>query len=583
MKSIRRVLRAMRPYRAQVILNWICMAFLVAADLGIPRMLQRIIDQGIKAGNSALILQSSLIMVGLILVSAGATVGITVFAVRVSQSVGADLREALFSRVLSLSARNLDRWRTGQLITRSSSDVQQVTQFVFFTGRMFLRVPLVAVGAVTMMVLTDWRLALIMLFILPAATLIFLWYAGRAQPMFMDVQRKLDRLNAIFQENLSGVRVVKAFVRARHEKDRFEQINADLTTRSVRVGRFLAILMPSLHYLVNIGIVLVVGLGGFLAVRAELSVGQIIAFNSYLLWILMVLSHLGAMVSFISASDASAQRIYEVLDEAPAIADGAGASPLIDSEGHVALRDVGFAYNSHEHEPVLQDVNLTVKPGETVAILGTTGSGKSSLINLVPRYYDVALGEVAVDGRDVRTLTLESLRRAIGLVPQDTVLFTGTIRDNIRFGRPDADDAQVIAAAKAAQVHNFIMGLPEGYDSTVGQRGVNLSGGQRQRLAVARALLVQPRVLILDDSTSAVDVETEVALQEALASFGKGRSTILVAQRISSVLGADKIVVLERGRIAAAGTHRELMASCPTYREIYDSQLGDSTGTGETV
>ena len=575
MKSIWRILRSMQPYRGLVIWNWIFMACLVAADLAIPRMLQRIIDRGIGAGNGAVILESSLIMVGLILVSAAATVGITYCAVRVSQYVGADLRRALFARVLSLSARNLDRWQTGQLITRSTSDVQQVTQFVFFTGRMFLRVPLMAVGALIMMVLTDWRLALIMLFILPAATAIFLWYAGRAQPLFLDVQRKLDGMNAIFQENVSGVRVVKAFVRAAHEKERFQRTNADLTDRSIGVGRFLAILMPSLQYLVNLGIVFVVAIGGLLATRSQLSVGQIIAFNSYLLWMLMVLGQLGNMVSFISASGASAERIYEVLDEEPAVTDAPDARPLTAPQGRVAMRDVRFSYDGHEAEDVLQDVDLEIAPGQTLALLGSTGAGKSSLINLVPRYYDVTDGVVEVDGHDVRDLTLDSLRGAIGLVPQESILFTGTIRDNIRFGRPDASNEEVVAAARIAQAHDFITAFPQGYDTMLGQRGVNLSGGQRQRLAIARALLVNPSILILDDSTSAVDVETEVALQEALAGTGGERSTVLVAQRISSVLGADRIAVLEGGRVVAQGTHRDLMAQSPVYREIYDSQLGN--------
>ncbi|MFO7696131.1 MAG: ABC transporter ATP-binding protein [Anaerolineae bacterium] len=583
MQSIWRVLRAMKPYRKQVIYNWLFMACLVAADLALPRMLQRIIDRGINAGNVSVVLQSSLIMVGLILVSAGATVGITVYAVRVSQSVGADLRRELFARVLSLSARNLDQWQTGQLITRLSSDVQQVTQFVFFTGRMFLRVPLVAIGALTMMILTDWRLALIMLFIIPTATVVFLWYASRAQPLFMDVQKRLDRLNTVMQENVSGVRVVKAFVRAIHEKSRFDEINTDFTTRSIRVGRFLAILMPTLHYLVNLGIVFVVAIGGLLAVRAELSVGQIIAFNSYLLWMLMVLGHLGTMVSFISASDASGQRIYEVLDEVPAVTDAADAAHLSEPTGRVALSDATFAYDGHEHEAVLQDIDLALAPGETVALLGSTGSGKTTLISLLPRFYDVTGGQVEYDEHDVRGITLESLRGSIGLVPQETILFTGTIRDNIRYGRPEASDEEVIAAATAAQAHGFIMELPGGYDTQLGQRGVNLSGGQRQRLAIARALLIDPRLLILDDSTSAVDVETEVRLQEALSAGSADRTTLLVAQRISSVLGADKIVVLERGRIAASGTHRELMASSPAYREIYDSQLGNGASTGDAA
>lgn len=583
MQSIWRVFRAMKPYRRQVVYNWLCMACLVAADLALPRMLQRIVDAGIGGGDSRVVLQSALIMVGLILVSASATVGITVFAVRVSQSMGADYRRELFSRVLSLSARNLDQWQTGQLITRLSSDVQQVTQFIFFTGRMFLRVPLVAIGALTMMVLTDWRLSLIMLFILPVATVIFLWYASRAQNMYTQVQNKLDDLNTVFQENVAGVRVVKAFVRALHEKARFERTNTELAGRTIQVGRFLAILMPTLHYLVNLGIVFVVAVGGLLAVQAQLSIGKIIAFNSYLLWMLMVLGHLGTMVSFISSSAASAKRIYEVLDEEPAVTDAPHAVPLQAPAHHIAMEDVVFSYDGHEHEPVLQDVDLTLQRGQMVALLGSTGSGKTSLTSLLPRFYDVQEGQVAVNQTDVRDLKLHSLRGEMGIVPQETVLFTGTIRDNIRYGRPDASDDEVIAAARAAQAHDFILSFPEGYDTQLGQRGVNLSGGQRQRLAIARALLIDPRLLILDDSTSAVDVETEVALQEALAATGRDRATLLVAQRISSVLGADSIVVLERGRIAASGTHRELMASSPTYREIYDSQLGNGASTGDAA
>ncbi len=578
MNSLWRLLRSLRPYRKLIILNWFFMACLVASDLAVPRMLQHLVDRGIVAGDGSVILQSALTMVGLILVSAATTVGITVCAVRTSQRLGADLRRDLFARVLSLSFQNLDQWRTGQLLTRLSSDIQQVTEFTFFTGRMFLRVPLVFVGSLTLMALTNWRLSLMLLFIIPAATILFLWYTNRAEPMFMQVQRRLDRLNTILQENVAGVRTVKAFVRAAHENARFGQVNTDFMERSIRVGRFLAILPPTLQYLVNLGIVFVVGVGGLLAMRGQLSLGEILAFNSYLLWMMLVLSHLGMMVSFISASAASAQRIYEVLDQTPAIADGATALP--DATGQVALEDVAFAYNGHEHEPVLQDINLTMTPGQTVALLGATGSGKSTLISLLPRFYDVDQGQVTLDDYDVRALTLESLRAQIGLAPQETLLFSGTIRDNICYGRPEASDEEVIAAAQAAQAHAFIMRFPEGYDTLLGQRGVNLSGGQKQRLAIARALLMQPRLLILDDSTSAVDVATEVEIQEALEASGAGRTTLLVAQRISSVLGADQIVVLEGGRIMAVGSHRELLASCAIYREIYASQLGNGAGGG---
>jgi len=584
MNMIWRLLRSMSPYRRLILLNWLCMVFLVAADLAIPRMLQQTVDRGILAGNADVILHSSLIMVGLILVSAAATVGMTVCAVRTSQRLGADLRRDLFARVLSLSFHDLDPWRTGQLLTRLSSDIQQITQFTFFTGRMFLRVPLVFAGSLILMALTNWRLALIMGFIIPAATLVFLWYANRAQPLFMQVQRRLDRLNTILQENVAGVRAVKAFVRAAHENARFGRVNADLTERNIRVGRFLAILPPTLQYLVHLGIVFVVGAGGLLAMRGQLSLGEILAFNSYLLWLMMSLGHLGMMVSFISASAASAQRIFEVLDQTPTVTDG--ATTLSAAPRRVALRGVDFAYDGHEHEPVLQDITLTLEPGQTVALLGATGSGKSTLISLLHRFYDVTRGQVTLDdgcmsSYDVRALTLDSLRAQIGLTPQETLLFSGTICDNIRYGRPEASDEEVVAAAQAAQAHDFITGFPDGYDTLLGQRGVNLSGGQKQRLAIARALLVQPRLLILDDSTSAVDVETEARIQEALDASRAGRTTLWVAQRISSVLGADQIVVLEGGRIMAVGSHRELLATCAIYREIYDSQLGDGAGGGE--
>ncbi len=578
MKSILRLLRSMKPYRKLVALGWLSMAFLVASDLAIPRMLQTTIDQGIARRDVGMVLQSALIMVGLIAVSALATLGITVFAVRVSQSFAADIRRDLFAHILALSPGNLDRWQTGQLMTRLSSDITQISQFVFMTMRMFLRAPLMIVGSLILMVLTNWQLALIMLFLMPATILVFSVYANKAQPLFMQVQRQLDRLNTVFQENLAGVRVVKAFARAQHENERFDVVNTNLMQQGIRVGRFLALLLPILRYLVHLGIVAVVALGGVLVVRGALSVGQIIAFNSYLLWIMMALTNLGMMVGFISASDASAQRVYEVLDEIPKVSDRPAAIALPSGEGQLALERVTFSYDGDEQEAVLQEITLAAKPGETVALLGATGSGKSSLISLLPRFYDVQKGQVLLDGLDVREVTLDSLRAQIGLVPQETILFSGTIRDNIRYGRPGASDEEVIAAAKAAQAHDFIMSFPNGYDTMVGQRGVNLSGGQKQRLAIARALLMNPRLLILDDSTSSVDVETEAKIQAALDQSSAGRTTFLVAQRISSVLGADKIVILERGRIAAMGSHRELMASSPIYREIYRSQLGNAVG-----
>ena len=377
MRSILRLLRSMKPYRKLIGLGWLSMVCLVAADLAIPRMLQTTIDQGIVRRDTGVILQSALIMVGLIVISAAATVGITVLSVRVSQRMAADMRRDLFTRLLSFSFGNFDRLQTGSLMTRLSSDIAQIAQFVFMTMRMFIRAPLMIVGSLILMVLTNWQLALIMLFLMPATILVFVLYANKTQPLFMQVQRQLDHLNTVFQENLAGVRVVKAFVRAQHEKERFDAVNVNLMERSIRVGRFLAILLPILRYLVNLGIIAVIALGGVLAVRGTLSVGQIIAFNSYLLWVMMALTNLGMMVGFISALDASAQRIFEVLDEVPEVSDRPAAIALPNGEGRLALENVTFSYDGEDQESVLKEITLATAPGEVVALLGATGSGKS--------------------------------------------------------------------------------------------------------------------------------------------------------------------------------------------------------------
>lgn len=576
MESTFRLLKSLKPYRKQIWLSWISMVFLVASDLAVPRMLQTAIDQGVLQQDGDMVLRSALIILGLIAVSAVATIGITVFPVRVSQNLAATLRRTLFVRVLEFSPGNMRKLPTGQLMIRLSSDIAQITQFIFLTMRMFLRAPLMIIGSLVLMVMTSWELALIMLFILPATIVVSLIYANKAQPMYVQVQRQLDRLNTVLLENLAGVRVVKAFVRNRHENQRFDAANVDLMKENIKVGNFLSVLLPTLRILVNLGIIAVVGLGGFMVIRGSMTIGQIIAFNTYLLWIMMaVTNHLGVMVGFISASDASAQRIFEVLDEEPLISDIPEAMELTKSDGNLSMQDVWFSYDGHNQAAVLQDIEFTAKSGDTVAILGATGSGKSTLVNLLPRFFDVHKGQVIIYGQNVREVTLDSLRAQFGLVPQETVLFTGSIRDNIRFGKPEASEEEVVAAAIAAQAHPFITAFPDGYDTMLGQRGVNISGGQKQRLAIARALLLNPRVLILDDSTSSVDVETEAKIQIALEKTKGDRITILVAQRISSVLGADKIIVLDQGQVAAIGTHTELIKTCRIYQEIYESQLGN--------
>jgi ATP-binding cassette subfamily B protein len=426
-----------------------------------------------------------------------------------------------------------------------------------------------------MLITTSGQLAWLILIMMPIIAVLIVFFASKARPAFMKVQKKLDRLNLVMQESLEGVRVVKAFVRKEHESARFEEANEDLMRQSIRVHQLLAVLIPTMFFFVNLSIVGVVWFGGRLAILGQFNVGQIVASVNYMVFSIFPLMMLGMMMGPLSAADASAERILEVLDSKPEVQERPDAGALSDVAGRVAFEDVCFSYNHGCDEPVLDGVDLVAEPGQTVAILGATGSGKSSLIHLIPRFYDVERGRVTLDGVDVRDMSLDALRTQVGIALQEAVLFSGTIRSNIRYGNPDATDEQVIAAARAAQAHDFISALPDGYDTEVGQRGVNLSGGQKQRIAIARALLVQPRVLILDDSTSAVDVETEVKIETALEELMDATTTFVIAQRISTVLNADKIVVLERGRVAAEGTHADLMASSPIYREIYESQLGD--------
>ena len=573
--KLSKLFKYLKPYWLSATMAPLLMVLEVAMDLMQPRMIQRIVDEGIAQLDLNVVIQTGLLMIGLALLGAVGGVGCTVFSMIASQGFGTDLRSALFRKVQSLSFGNLDKLETGQIITRLTNDVTQVQEVVSMMLRIMVRAPLILVGSVILAILTSPRLAFLLVVLGPIALVVLVWAINRAYPLYSEVQRRLDKLNTVMQENLAGVRVVKAFVRAVHEIRRFGAANDSLMAQTVHAARTVAVTGPATMLALNLGVVGAVWFGGLQVTYGEMKTGELIAFINYLMRTLMSLTFVSMLVMRAARAEASAERIQEVLDSEPDVQDKSDALETFAPQGRVAFENVTFSYDSDKHDPVLKGISFVAEPGQTVAVLGATGSGKSSLIHLIPRFYDVTDGKITIDGADVRDVSEAALRHNIGVALQESVLFTGTIRDNIRYGRPDATDEEVIAAAKAAQAHDFITQFPNGYDSEVGQRGVNLSGGQKQRIAIARALLVQPTVLILDDSTSSVDVETEVKIQDALEDLMRDRTSFVIAQRISTVLKADKILVLDDGRIAAEGRHGELLASSPIYREIYDSQLGD--------
>ncbi len=579
MRSLVRLYRFLKPFRIQAVAALVLLFGMVAADLVIPRLTQRIIDQGIEAGNLQVVIATALYMVGAAILSAVLALVNNYLSVSAAMGFGANLRSELMRKVQSFSFENLDNLQTGQLIVRSTSDVNMVQIIVMLSLRILTRAPIWALGAIILLIFTSPRLALIMAIFVPLIAGLLWRFARKARTMFFLMQQQLDRLNTVLQENLAGIRVVKAFVRTAHEISRFDTANQELMHRTIHVSQLMAVFIPVILLILNLAIVMAVWLGGKLAIAGHMSIGQMVAAINYLSFALFPILMLGGMLGPLSAADASASRILEVLDAEPVVQPSDDAVKPVRSQGRIVFEKVCFNYNRTGAEPVLWDVSFTAEPGETVAIIGATGSGKSTLIHLIPRFYDVTSGRITFDGTDIRQLDIHWLRSAMGVVLQEAVLFGGTIRDNIRYGRTTATDAEVMAAARIAQADMFIAELPRGYDTVIGQRGVTLSGGQRQRIAIARALLVKPKVLILDDSTSALDVETEIRLQNALdrliAEAIDATTRMIVAQRISTVLLADKILLLDQGRIAGMGTHRQLLASNTLYQDIYRSQLGD--------
>ena len=577
MHATRKLAHFVRPYWRWALLAPLLMALEVAMDLLQPRLVERIIDAGVARGDLAVVVGTGEWMAIVALIGLAGGLGSCVFAILTGQHVGADLRATLFRRVQALSFGNLDTLETGGLITRLTNDVTQLQEMLMMLLRIMVRVPLLLVGSLIMAVLTSPRLGLIFVAVIPLVLALLIWVINKTYPLFGEVQHRLDGLNTVLQENLAGVRVVKAFARASHEIARFGRANDALMATSVTAVRTSALALPLMMLVLNSGVVAALWFGGAQVQAGGLQIGQLVAFINYLTQTLLALMQISMLVVRFARAEASAQRVTEVLSSAPLVSPGTQDLPA--ALGRVTFEHVSFGYNAAgaaESALVLNDVSFVAEPGQTVALLGATGAGKSSLVNLIPRFYDVTAGRVTLDGVDVRDLREPALRQRVSVALQESVLFSGTIRENIRYGRPDASDAEVLAAAKMAQAHAFISRLPQGYDALVGQRGVNLSGGQKQRIAIARALLNRPQVLILDDSTSAVDVVTEANIQAALAALPARPTQIIVAQRISTVLRADQILVLDDGQVVARGTHAELLASSPVYREIYHSQGGNS-------
>ncbi len=574
MKNVSRALKYLLNYWPVALGGGLALLLVNLANLVTPQLLRLLIDEGISGLNMTRVWQVAGALVGVAFVRGIFNFLQGYWSEVASQGVAYDLRNVIFEKLQKLSFSYHDRSQTGKLMTRMTSDVEMVRHFVGRGALLMASAIVMLLGTLAVMFWMNWKLALIVFAVVPVILVFFSVFVRRIMPVSLRVQKKLGALNTILQENLAGMRVVKAFAREDYETERYLAQNIELLDENINLVKLFSSVFPLIFFIANLGMVAVVWFGGLEVIGLRLTLGELVAFTGYLGFMLMPIFQMGMIGAMLSRAEASAQRLFEVVDARSEVEDKPGAMPLPDLEGRVAFDDVSFRYVGGQ-EDVIQDVSFTAEPGQTIAILGQTGAGKSSIINLIPRFYDVTGGAVLIDGHDVREIQLDSLRKQVGIVLQETTLFSGTIRENIAYGRPEADDEQIIHAAKAAQAHEFIEELPDGYDTLVGERGVGLSGGQKQRVAIARALLVNPRILILDDSTSSVDAETEYKIQQALEILMQGRTSFVIAQRISTVRNADQILLLGEGNLAAQGTHEELMSSSELYVEILETQFGD--------
>lgn len=574
MKNLLRIIPLLRPYRLALGGAFILLMIQTGLTMIIPDIIRQVIDIGLTQRNSAFLGTAALLLMGVGFLRAAAPFGVRYLAEWVASHVGYDLRNRMYQHIQHLPFSYHDNAQAGQLISRTIEDVRAIERFTGMGIIEWARIILLIVSILVLLLLRSVPLALIGLLPMIPMLLLTTNFGRRVGSYFLDVDQSLGEVSTRLQENVSGVQVVRAFAREDYENKRFHAANQVLYKARVKVMTEFGKMMPSTMFLVTSGTLLLLWFGGPMVLRGELTVGELVAFNSYLLLLMSPLQQVAWLVNAAGEAEAGIQRTYEVLDTIPAIRSPENAVTLPALSGRVAFDNVSFAYASGK-AAALADIQLEVPPNQIVALIGPTGSGKTSLVNLLPRFYDVSNGAVRVDGVDVRQVDLVSLRRQIGIVLQTSLLFSATIRENIAYGRPDASLEEVIAAAQAAQAHEFIEDMPDGYETVVGERGVTLSGGQRQRVAIARALLMDPRILILDDSTSSVDTQTERLIQKALNTLMEGRTTFVIAHRLSTVRRAGLIVVLDHGRIIERGTHAALLAQNGLYRQIYELQLRD--------
>ncbi|MBX5437567.1 MAG: ABC transporter ATP-binding protein [Alicyclobacillaceae bacterium] len=572
-----KLFRFLKPYRYWIPVSLTLIFLQSMANLYLPRLMSDIVDQGVLAGDVGRIVRIGGNMLAVTFAGACCSVLASLVAARVSASFGRDLRAAVFAHVTEFTLHEFDTFGTASLITRTTNDVSQVQQMVNMMLRMMIMAPMMCIGGIVMAIVTDPGLSLVIVVVVPLLALILWSVLGKGFRLFRAVQRKVDKVNRVLRENLTGIRVVRAFNRVAYEERRFDEASRDLTTTAVAAAQTMAVLWPLATLVMNFATLAILWFGALRIDALEMQVGHLMAFLQYLMQILFAIMMVSMMTFMIPRASASAQRIQDVLATPPSIRDRDSAPDPPAAGGLVEFEDVTFSYPGAER-PALAHVSFTARPGQVTAIIGGTGSGKTTLVNLIMRFYDVNSGAVRVDGVDVRDMPQASLRRRIGYVPQRAVLFSGTVADNIRYGKEDADVDEVQRAAVIAQAADFVAEMPEGYDSFIAQGGINVSGGQKQRLSIARALVRRPEIYIFDDSFSALDFRTDARLRAALRQEVAGATVIIVAQRVNTVIDADQIIVLDEGRVAGIGRHQDLLAGCRVYQEIVASQLAGEEG-----